>query len=86
MIKKKQIFISLGSNQGDRLVYLIKALCLLEAHEIKVIGLSRVFETPPWGFESTPFYNACAQLYTNVSPQELMQILLKVENYCELYN
>ena len=81
MIKKKQIFISLGSNQGDRLVYLIKALCLLEAHKIKVIGLSRVYETPPWGFESTPFYNACAQLHTDVSPQELMQILLKVEKY-----
>ncbi|MDC0486854.1 2-amino-4-hydroxy-6-hydroxymethyldihydropteridine diphosphokinase [Flavobacteriaceae bacterium] len=79
MTKKKQIYISLGSNQGDRLIYLVKALCFLESFGIKISLLSRIYETPPWGFESTPFYNACAQLQTELSPLQLMEVLLNVE-------
>ena len=79
MTKKKQIYISLGSNQGDRLIYLVKALCFLESFGIKISSLSRIYETPPWGFESTPFYNACAQLQTELSPLQLMEVLLNVE-------
>ena len=79
MTKKQHIFISLGSNQGDRLDYLIRALCLLEGYDIRILSLSRIYETPPWGFESTPFYNACAGLQTDLSPYDLMEVLLKVE-------
>lgn len=81
MTKKKDIFISLGSNQGNRLTFLIKAICFLESYDIKIQSLSRIYETPPWGFESAHFYNACAQLQTELTPQELMETLLSVEEH-----
>ena len=73
------IFISLGSNQGDRLDYLTKALILIEAQDIRVVAFSSIYETTPWGFESTLFYNACAQLETALVPEDLMKILLMIE-------
>ena len=57
---EKHIFISLGSNLGNRLDNLTKALILLETEDIRVLVISPIYETLPWGFESTSFYNACA--------------------------
>ena len=76
---EKHIFISLGSNLGNRLDNLTKALILLEAEDIKVLVISPIYETLPWGFESTSFYNACAELETTMTPEHLIKTLLKVE-------
>ena len=76
---EKHIFISLGSNLGNRLDNLTKALISLEAEGIEVIAISSVYETLPWGFESTSFYNACAQLETTLTPEYLIKTLLRVE-------
>ena len=45
--------LSLGSNQGDRYGYLRLALDLLSA---SVVGVSGVYETPPWGDADQPAY------------------------------
>lgn len=76
---QEQIIISLGSNLGNRITYLFKALALLEMHSISVKTLSGVYESPAWGFESTPFYNACATLETTLTPHALLEVLLQVE-------
>ena len=76
---EKHIFISLGSNLGNRLDNLTKALILLEAEDIRVLVISPIYETLPWGFESTFFYNACAELETTMTPEQLLKTLLKVE-------
>ena len=77
---EKHIFISLGSNLGNRLDNLTKALISLEAEDIKVLVISAIYETLPWGFESTSFYNACAQLETTMTPEKLLKRLLRVED------
>ena len=76
---EKHIFISLGSNLGNRLDNLTKALVLLEAEDIEVLIISPIYETIPWGFESTSFYNACAQLATTLTPEHLIKTILRVE-------
>ena len=82
---KDQIIISLGSNLGDRMEFLHKALALLEAYPISVKQLSQVYETPAWGFESTPFYNACASLDTTLDPQALLEVFLEIEQQLGRY-
>ena len=79
LVLEEQIIISLGSNLGDRLNALYKALALLEAHPISIKSLSKIYETPAWGFESYPFYNACVSLETKLDPKSLLMVLLKVE-------
>ena len=74
------IIISLGSNIGNRIGFIYKALALIEDHPITIRELSNVYETPSWGFESTHFYNACAILKTSLKPNALLKILLDVED------
>jgi len=76
---EEQIIISLGSNLGDRLNALYKALALLEAYPISIKLLSKVYETPAWGFKGDPFYNACVSIKTKLKPKDLLEVLLKVE-------
>ena len=78
MIKQHAI-ISLGSNLGNRLELLQKALILLENQSIQIKTLSSIYETPAWGFESTPFYNACAEIETDFTPEALLLVFLKIE-------
>jgi len=56
-----------------------KALCLLEQETLTLENCSSLYETPPWGFESLPFYNAVAVIKTSLSPLELLEELLKIE-------
>ena len=74
------IIISLGSNIGNRIGFIYKALALIEEHPVTIRELSNVYETPSWGFDSTPFYNACAILKTSLKPDSLLKILLNVED------
>ena len=74
------IIISLGSNIGNRIGFIYKALALIEEHPVTIRELSNVYETPSWGFDSTPFYNACAILKTSLKPNILLKILLNVED------
>ena len=74
-----QIILSLGSNLGDRILTFHKALALMEEHYIRLCSCSKVYETPAWGFESTPFYNACVVVETDLKAEELLELLLGIE-------
>ena len=52
----------LGSNLGDKVENIHKALALLQQREIaKLEHISRVYRTPPWGvLDQGDFANACA--------------------------
>lgn len=74
-------YIGLGSNIGDREVNIRRALDLLGEHSgIIVAGVSSLYETAPVGYVDQPdFINAVAILETDLSPHELLAVLLKVE-------
>lgn len=74
-------YISLGSNLGDRENNLRTALKYIEMAGIKVMAVSHFLETEPYGVTDQPkFINAAARLETDLSPEDLLDILLGIEN------
>ena len=76
----KLIYLSLGSNLGNREQHLEKALSLIQSRLGALESVSRVYESEPWGYTSSKhFCNCCVSLRTSLAPPELMQQLLKIE-------
>ena len=74
------VFISIGTNMGDRYENIIKALNLLEDNNIKIEKVSSIYETEPWGFECEQwFLNLVASVKTNLNPFKLLDTLQKIE-------
>ena len=76
-----RVFISLGSNIGDRLAYIQQAVSLLSmTDKIKIVKSSSFYETEPWGNKNQNwFVNAAVALDTELSPVELLKLCQSVE-------
>lgn len=74
-----QVVLSIGSNQGSRLENIQNCIDLIHQKVGTVIQVSKLYETPAWGFESDAFYNCALLLYTNSSAQKILNQVLKVE-------
>ncbi len=76
------IYISLGSNLGDREKYIARALVLLDSHrDVSVVQISSLYETQPVGkADQGWFLNAAARLETSLSPANLLDYMHQVEN------
>jgi 2-amino-4-hydroxy-6-hydroxymethyldihydropteridine diphosphokinase len=75
-------YIGLGSNLGDRRQNIRSALDLLgQASGVRVTRTSTLLENPAVGgpVGAPAFLNAAAELKTTLSPQELLNTLLQVE-------
>lgn len=73
------IFLALGTNQGDRLLNLRRAIAALPPRVI-VTGESRIYETPPWGvLDQPPFLNMALAAQTGLSPRRLLTYLKQIE-------
>lgn len=78
-MKKNLVYLSLGSNLGDRLEHLQAAIGFLEELG-KIQKTSGVYETDPWGYEDQPaFYNQVILLETAYEPLELLRYIKQVE-------
>lgn len=76
-------YIALGSNLGDRRDYLDRALqALQEQPGITVTQVSSYYETDPVGGPQGQgkYLNAAAEVQTDLSPRELLEVLLEVEH------
>jgi 2-amino-4-hydroxy-6-hydroxymethyldihydropteridine diphosphokinase len=74
------IYLSLGSNVGDRTENIAQAVSALGAHGICVTKQSSLYETEPVEFrEQDWFLNCVVEATTDLTPELLMQTLLKVE-------
>lgn len=72
--------LSLGSNIGNRELHLKEAIKRINSSFIQIEKTSRIYETPPWGFEAEQhFLNMCITIKTHLSPIELLQLLQKIE-------
>ena len=72
--------IALGSNLGDSKQILNQALDLLsQTSGIELISHSSWYETVPVGPPQPNYVNGCAILETELLPEDLLQILLKIE-------
>jgi 2-amino-4-hydroxy-6-hydroxymethyldihydropteridine diphosphokinase len=79
MKSQHQVVLSLGSNQGNRLEHIQKCLDLIHLQIGTVVGVSKVYETPSWGFESDAFYNCALVLHTFHSATKVLSLALKIE-------
>ena len=62
MKSQHQVILSIGSNQGNRLENIEHCYQLIHQEIGTVIKVSKLYETPSWGFESDAFYN-CALVF-----------------------
>jgi deoxyguanosine kinase len=79
MKSQHQVVLSIGSNQGNRLANIESCIALIHQEVGTVIQVSKLYETPAWGFESDAFYNCALLLHTNLSAQKILNQVLKVE-------
>jgi 2-amino-4-hydroxy-6-hydroxymethyldihydropteridine diphosphokinase len=74
-------YLALGSNLGDRLANLRRAVALLGEREVRVVRSSRVYETEPVGGPPQPEYlNAVVEVGTELAPEDLLRACLAVED------
>ncbi|PMQ01745.1 MAG: 2-amino-4-hydroxy-6-hydroxymethyldihydropteridine diphosphokinase [Dictyoglomus sp. NZ13-RE01] len=73
-------FIALGSNLGDREKNIKIALEKIQNAGVKILKISRIIETEPYGYlDQGKFLNAVCMVETNLSPRELLELLLGIE-------
>ena len=75
------VYLSLGSNKGDRIGYVQQAASLLGADEkITIVRTSAFYESEPWNMNTqTWFVNAVVEAKTNYSPKELLEVCHRIE-------
>lgn len=75
-----KIYLSLGTNLGDKKDNLEQALKLL-SHKVKILKISSYYETEPVGFKDQPwFLNIVVEGETNLLPSELLIFTQSIEH------
>ena len=73
-------YLSLGSNQGDKLKTLQNAIHDIAENIGAIQKISSVYKTSSWGYEGEDFYNICIGVSTYLQPENLLKKLLGIEN------
>ncbi|HXE11440.1 MAG TPA: 2-amino-4-hydroxy-6-hydroxymethyldihydropteridine diphosphokinase [Bryobacteraceae bacterium] len=76
----KRVFLSLGSNLGDRRQNLDRALHLLTQNGVEIVRQSSIYETEPQDISAQPwFLNLALECRTKLFPIQLLKVLLRIE-------
>ncbi|HEX7619585.1 MAG TPA: 2-amino-4-hydroxy-6-hydroxymethyldihydropteridine diphosphokinase [Anaerolineales bacterium] len=79
LIHPSIIYLALGSNLGNRSDNLQAAIAAMPP-AVRVLALSPVYETPPWGLNDQPaFLNMALKGETTLAPVELLKFLKLLE-------
>ena len=75
------VYLSLGTNMGDKKKNLLEAIGKIgKLENTNVTSQSTILETEPFGYtEQDMFLNACIEIKTLFTPQELLEKLLNIE-------
>lgn len=75
-------YLGLGGNLGDPRQAMAAALRIIDADpHCEVTAVSSIYQTPPWGDVVQPdFLNCVAEVRTNLSPKDLLDLCLGTEN------
>lgn len=75
------VYLSLGSNMGDRERYIKGALKMLRQEPaIKCVRVSDLIETEPYGYtDQELFLNAAVELKTLKSPEHMLEVCRRIE-------
>jgi 2-amino-4-hydroxy-6-hydroxymethyldihydropteridine diphosphokinase len=76
----KTVYLSLGSNLGDRVTNLCKALQMLSAARVEIRRVSCFYKTEPMDFGPQAwFMNCAAEVLTDLMPLQLLRACQSVE-------
>ena len=76
----KTVYLSLGSNLGDRQLYLKRAVTYLRQGGIGVQRQSSIYETEPQDVARQPwFLNIAVECETQLFPLQLLKVLQRIE-------
>lgn len=73
------VYLSLGSNMGNRFEFLQNAVNLLFEEVGSIVKISSVYETPAMGFEGEPFFNCAVWMQTDLKPSKILKTVLEIE-------
>ena len=79
MSKQHQVILSLGTNQGNRLENIERCIAAIHQEIGTVIKVSKLYETPSWGFESEDFYNCALIVHTHKTAYKILDEVLLLE-------
>lgn len=79
MTTTKKVYISLGSNQGDKFKNLQEAINAIYQTIGNIKIISKLYRSAAMGFEGDDFLNACAIVETSMSAGKIMKALLDIE-------
>ena len=73
------VYISLGSNLGNRKAYLQQAIEGIATRVGTIVDIAPIYETPSWGFSGEAFLNTCLLCRTFLSAEQVLMQLLQIE-------
>jgi len=79
MAKTETVFLSIGSNLGNKKLHLQKAIFLINTTIGTVSKIAPIYQSPSWGFPSDDFYNSCITLETSQDAFTVLQKLQAIE-------
>ena len=75
----KTIYLSLGSNLGDRARNIARAIEALGGHGVRITRKSSLYETEPVDARGGWFLNCVVEAETDLMPRQLMRALMAIE-------
>ena len=72
-------YLSLGTNQGNKLKNLQQAIDLIAEKVGDIQKIAPIYQTAAWGFKGEDFYNTCIKVTTYLKAENLLEILLLIE-------
>lgn len=79
MKEGNKIVLSIGTNQGDKLENIVHCIQLIKEKIGMVTQVSKIYQTPSWGFESDPFFNCALEVMSQQTPNEILESALSIE-------
>ena len=77
--RENRVYLSLGTNVGDRLKYLKQAIEKLQVLATEEIEVSYIYESEPWGNDVlNAFLNCVIQMNTDLQPLALLLSLIHI--------
>ncbi|MEM1258988.1 MAG: 2-amino-4-hydroxy-6-hydroxymethyldihydropteridine diphosphokinase, partial [Bacteroidota bacterium] len=74
-----KVYLSLGSNLGNRLFHLQRCIFELNERLGQIFAMSAVYENAAVGFQGGDFLNACIALKTKHFPDKVLEEILQLE-------
>lgn len=76
-----KLYILLGGNLGDKQMIFSEARKMMRQQVGTITNQSAIYETEPWGFESSDvFWNQAIEISTELSPEEVLQQSQQIEH------